>query len=114
MNGFTGGNNGNYTYTFTNGDASKIFEQFFGGSNPFGNMGNMGGINGMDIDMDSDGSQGYGNGINSLFGNTFARKQPRKRKGRTIKYDINLTLEDLYKGRIKTINITRKVSNKIY
>mmetsp|Transcript_23798 Transcript_23798/g.29117 ORF Transcript_23798/g.29117 Transcript_23798/m.29117 type:complete len:328 (-) Transcript_23798:183-1166(-) len=90
-------NNG-HTYTFTNGDASKIFEQFFGGNDPFSSR--------MDVDDDFGGFTSFG-GLGN-FANGFGRNRNKKRKGKDVVHELRVNLEDLYKGRTKTINITRK------
>lgn len=111
--GFSNGN-GSYTYTFTNGDASKIFESFFGKSG-FGG-------NGFSFGMDVDDSDNDNNDVFSQFASfgrpstsqrTSHMRRNVKKKGESMTHELFVSLEDLYKGRSKTINITRKVCTYI-
>ena len=61
----------------------------------------------MDIDDDFGGFTSFG-GLGN-FTNGFGRNRNKKRKGKDVVHELRVDLEDLYKGRTKTINITRKV-----
>ncbi|KAG2768664.1 hypothetical protein JG687_00013723 [Phytophthora cactorum] len=100
-NGFPGGGG----FSFHSTDPSKIFEQFFGTSNPheaegsdpmasmFGDMG-FGGMHGMR-------SGGFGG--RDPFGQ---QRQPRAQQ---LKSELEVPLEQLYTGCTKKLKITRKV-----
>ncbi|UIZ24707.1 hypothetical protein KXD40_007117 [Peronospora effusa] len=118
MPGGMGGMPGGFTFTTSSGgfpsggfsfhstDPSKIFEQFFGTSNPheaerndpmasmFGDMG-FGGMRG----MRSGGFGGRGDPFNQ-------QRQPRAEK---LKSELEVPLEQLYTGCMKKLKITRKV-----
>lgn len=74
----------NYTQSnnFSSDQAQQIFAQMFGGNN-FSNFSDFG-----------------------QFGGTM---QPRK--GNTVQYPLNVSLEELYRGRTKTLKVTRKRLN---
>ena len=72
----------------------ELFEQFFKIKSPFG----------------------PGSEFNKIFNDpskinnqTYSKENDMNRKGETIEYDLNCTLEDLYKGKNKKFRIKRKV-----
>jgi DnaJ family protein B protein 4 len=91
---------------FSPSSADDIFASFFGGRNPFGNMGHgMGGRTGFSFssgspfgmeDEDEDGFSGYSQG---------------NRQAPAIKRQFNVTLEDLYKGCIKKMKVTKNLTD---
>lgn len=105
-------------FSFHSTDASKIFEQFFGTSNPmeaeqmdpmasmFGNMGGFGGMHGgMHSGFGSRmrGGRGRGRGsMDDMFGG------PREPRAEKLKQSLECTLEQLYTGTVKKLKITRK------
>jgi len=109
------GMGGSARYTFSNDDATRIFEQFFGG------MGGMGGVGGMGGD-DAGSASGMGGmgggmpGMASMFGGMggggpgggvrSARGPPQSTVSR-----LPLSLEDLYAGCKKKLKITRRVND---
>lgn len=106
FSGFPGGS----SFSFHSSDPSKIFEQFFGTSNPneaehmdpfsmFGGMGNMGFGSGR-----GRGPRGSG-GMESVFG----QAQSRSQRPEKLKRQLECTLEQLYTGCVKKLKITRKV-----
>lgn len=124
--GFPGGmggmGRGGQTFHFTSGggggrgfDANDIFKSFFGTSDPFaaggsggddpfagmggfssfgvGGLGGMGGMGG-----------GRGSGMSGMG------ERPRAlRKSEPITYDLAVSLDDLYTGKLKKVRITKKV-----
>jgi len=79
---------------FSQSDAESIFQQFFSNasanSSGFGDFGGFGGFGG-------------------AFGsNPNPQSQSVKRKGPTVRCEVGVSLEDLYRGRTKTMRITRK------
>lgn len=85
-------------YSFREQDASRIFEQFFGTSNPFADFG-MGGFGGGGGPFGGF-AMGRGAGVSS---------GPRKQQ--TIQRKLQCSLEELYSGCTKRIRITRKKLN---
>uniref|UniRef100_A0A7S1CED9 J domain-containing protein n=1 Tax=Bicosoecida sp. CB-2014 TaxID=1486930 RepID=A0A7S1CED9_9STRA len=81
-------------YEFRQADASRIFESFFGTSNPFADFGMGGGMFGGDF--------GIGRGAGVSAG-------PRKQA--TIQRKLQCSLEELFNGCTKRIRITRKKLN---
>jgi len=81
---------------FSQNDAESIFQQFFSNasanSSGFGDFGGFGGFGGAF-------------GANQQTQN---RSQSVKRKGPTVRCEVGVSLEDLYRGRTKTMRITRK------
>lgn len=117
-----GGPGGAYHYRFE-GDPFQMFSQFFGGQDPFadffGGPGGMGGgpegvrvqnvrfggpggggvhVNAMDDMFGFPGGGGFGGGMS-------------RRKDPDVMHDLNLTLEEIYRGVTKKMKITRKVLN---
>jgi len=102
------GPGGSRVYTnFSDADAARIFEQFFGGSNPF-QTGHF------DDSDDSGGSSGPGSFFFSSFGGAggapgsmpFGSRSARKRPfPQTIK-KFTCTLEELYTGTTKRMKVT--------
>ena len=116
--GFPGGmGRGGQTFHFTSGgggfDANDIFKSFFGTSDPFaagggsddpfasmggGGFTSFGGMGGM-------GGMGMGGRGGGMMG-----ERPRSlRKSEPITYDLGVTLDDLYTGKLKKVRITKKV-----
>jgi len=77
-------------YTF-HGDAMKVFDEFFGGDNPYADF----------FDENGKFAQGFG-GFNG---------QGRKKQDPPIERDLFLTLEEIYHGCVKKMKISRRVMN---
>lgn len=116
------GGPGTFSYTFQ-GDPHAIFEEFFGGRNPFGQF--FGGRNGgMDEDMDTDpnpfasfgmGGSGMGgfsrtfsSGMGGLGGHSSVVK---KQQDPPLVHDLHVSLEDILNGSTKKMKISRKRLN---
>lgn len=118
-----GGGPGTFSYTF-HGDPHAIFEEFFGGRNPFGQF--FGGRNGgMDEDMDTDdpnpfarygmGGSGMGrfprsfsSGMGGMGGHSSVVK---KQQDPAVVYDLQVALEEILSGSTKKMKISRKRLN---
>ena len=113
---------GNYTYTF-HGDPHETFRMFFGDENPFGSFfssstyGPGGGssqtfhFGGDPMDIDNDPFGGFGGGMGMRNFQSMGGHRPPKRQDPPIQYDMQVALEDIYKGATKKMKITRKVLN---
>jgi DnaJ family protein A protein 2 len=76
------------------GSMADILGQFFGGDSPFGGGG---------------GGHPFG-GFGGLFGHSMGGGgRPRRRKGDDIAHPLKVTLEQLYKGDTRTLEISRKI-----
>lgn len=64
---------------------------------------------GADFSDFSDLFRGFGfSGIDDIFDMFFGgRRHPRSRRGRDLRYDLKISMEDAYKGAVKTIEIPR-------
>ncbi|XP_041642255.1 dnaJ homolog subfamily B member 1b [Cheilinus undulatus] len=116
-----GGGPGTFSYTFQ-GDPHAIFEEFFGGRNPFGQF--FGGRNGgMEEDMDTDdpfarfgmGGAGMGGfprsfstGMGGMGGHSSVVK---KQQDPPVVHDLRVTLEEVLMGCTKKMKISRKRLN---
>ncbi|CAJ1053172.1 dnaJ homolog subfamily B member 1b [Xyrichtys novacula] len=116
-----GGGPGTFSYTFQ-GDPHAIFEEFFGGRNPFGQF--FGGRNGgMDEDMDTDdpfsrfgmGAGGMGGfprsfstNMGGMGGHSSVVKKPQDPP---LVHDLRVTLEEVLSGCTKKMKISRKRLN---
>jgi len=78
-------------YTF-HGDAMKVFSDFFGGDNPFADF----------YDMDGEFMTGFG-GFNG---------RGKKRQSPPVHHELHLTLEEIFHGCNKKIQITRSEMNQ--
>ena len=108
-----GGPSGGGSYTFQ-GDPHKIFEQFFGGKDPFSAFGNgfssgafhtfpFGGDEAMDFAP---------SGSNVFMGGFGGAKRPRAhQQDPPIEYPLGVTLGELFTGCTKKMKISRKVLN---
>ncbi|XP_071033833.1 dnaJ homolog subfamily B member 4 [Parasteatoda tepidariorum] len=126
-----GGGNQGFTYTF-HGDPRATFAQFFGTDNPFESffMGLGGGHPSSNMfydndDMEIDGDPfghfvrgGVGGGGNPFRSQSFTAGSPninRASKPKTqdppLEHDLYVTLEDISKGCVKKMKISRKVLN---
>lgn len=83
--------NGSYTYTTANGDFSDFFNMFFGGMGGNKSSSKMGGFD-----------------LGNLFG---GRKSP-KRQAQSYESELNITLEEAYKGITKHVNVNIGGQNK--
>ncbi|VVC29925.1 DnaJ domain,DnaJ domain, conserved site,Chaperone DnaJ, C-terminal,HSP40/DnaJ peptide- [Cinara cedri] len=113
-----GNSTNNYSYTF-HGDPRATFAQFFGSSNPFGNMfGNSGGSM-FDDEMDFDdgfirmshGPPGMGAFRSQSFnvhGSPMGRTK-EKVQDAAIEHDLYVSLEDIMRGCTKKMKISRRV-----
>ena len=111
--------NGGAHFHFTSSDPQDIFRRFFGDSNPFGDMfsGNASGSEyddfGPNLFFGGSRSSGTGNPFGH-FGSAFhtQQQQPRgPRKQPDVVQPLPVTLEDLYRGKLKRIKVTRQVLN---
>jgi DnaJ family protein B protein 4 len=106
--GFGGGGGGGSMH-FTQVNADDIFRSFFGTSDPF-SVGGMGGGHGSGMGMPGMGMGGSmfgGDDGGGPFGRT--RAAPPQEKAPPVQHDLKVTLEDLYKGTVKKVRITKKV-----
>ncbi|CAJ0586947.1 unnamed protein product, partial [Mesorhabditis spiculigera] len=87
------------------GDPMDMFSQFFGGSDPFGLFGQMGGGGG------GGGAhfQSFHGGMDPMGGGGFGAAPRRARQDPTVVHDLPVALEDIAKGCVKKMKITRKV-----
>ena len=119
------GEGGNYTYTF-HGDPHETFRMFFGGQDPFASFfpfgENMGGgsrggfhnftTHGHDpMETDDDPFSGFGGGHG--FGPGMrAGGSRQKRQDPPVTRDLQVSLEDIYRGTTKKLKITRNILNQ--
>ncbi|CAJ0932048.1 unnamed protein product, partial [Mesorhabditis belari] len=84
-------------------DPMEMFSQFFGGSDPFGGM--FGGMPG--------GAFHFGGAAPGMSGMDFGGHggHRRQRQDPTVVHELAVSLEDIYKGCVKKMKITRKVLN---
>lgn len=123
----SGGGPGTFSYTFQ-GDPHAIFEEFFGGRNPFGQF--FGGQNGgMDENMDTDdpfarfgmgpaGMGGFPGSFNSNMGGLGGMGRMgghssvvKKHQDPAVVHDLRVTLEEVLSGCTKKMKISRKRLN---
>ncbi|XP_051241270.1 dnaJ homolog subfamily B member 1b [Dicentrarchus labrax] len=116
-----GGGPGTFSYTFQ-GDPHAIFEEFFGGRNPFGQF--FGARNGgMDEEMDTDdpfarfgmGGGGMG-GFPRSFSSGMGGMGPhssvvKKQQDPPVVHDLQVSLEEVLSGCTKKMKISRKRLN---
>lgn len=103
----------NFSYTFS-GDPHETFRMFFGDENPFQSFFNQGppgsrhtmfsSFGGEQMDIDD----GFGGG--GMWGPQQSGMR-HKNKDPPIQYDLQVSLDDIYKGTTKRMKITRKVLN---
>uniref|UniRef100_A0A0N4ZIB9 DnaJ homolog dnj-20 n=1 Tax=Parastrongyloides trichosuri TaxID=131310 RepID=A0A0N4ZIB9_PARTI len=113
-NGSSGGAAPGYHYTFQ-GDPRDIFSQFMGGDDIInqlfgGSMGGMGGMGGSSFMGGMGGMPGMSGGMGNMNG--FSQGGHPKKKlvhDPAIEKEIAVSLEELYKGIVKKIKITKKV-----
>ncbi|KAG8015211.1 DnaJ-like protein subfamily B member 1 [Nibea albiflora] len=116
-----GGGPGTFSYTFQ-GDPHAIFEEFFGGRNPFGQF--FGARNGgMDEDMDTDdpfarfgmgatGMGGFPRSFNSGMGGMGSHSSVvKKQQDPPVVHDLMVSLEEVLSGCTKRMKISRKRLN---
>ncbi len=125
---------GTFHYNF-HGDPHETFRMFFGDENPFGNMFSGFGGPGMGMGHPGMGHPGMGppgmggsrntnmffsSGGDPMdidddpfggFGSRNMGGMGRKRQDPPVVHDLQVTLEDIYKGTTKKMKITRKVTN---
>lgn len=115
------GGPGTFSYTFQ-GDPHAIFEEFFGGRNPFGQF--FGGRNGgVDENMDTDDpfahfgmggsgmggfSRSFSSGMGGLGGHSSVVK---KQQDPAVVHDLQVSLEEILNGCTKKMKISRKRLN---
>jgi len=122
MPGAQEGGGGNFTYTF-HGDPHQTFKMFFGDQDPFasffsfggeGGPGGHGGASrvffstgdGMDVDDDPFGSfAGYG----GHRGGGVCHPDRQKPQDKAVVHEVQVSLEDIFKGATKKMKITRTV-----
>ncbi|CAJ0932042.1 unnamed protein product, partial [Mesorhabditis belari] len=86
-------------------DPMEMFSQFFGGSDPFGGM--YGGMPGGGSAFHFGGAAPGMSGMD--FGGHGGHR--RQRQDPTVVHELAVSLEDIYKGCVKKMKITRKVLN---
>ncbi|XP_070773510.1 dnaJ homolog subfamily B member 1b [Enoplosus armatus] len=112
---------GTFSYSFQ-GDPHAIFEEFFGGRNPFGQF--FGARNGgMDEDMDIDdpfarfgmgggGMGGFPRSFSSSMGGMGGHSSVvKKQQDSPVVHDLRVTLEEVLSGCTKRMKISRKRLN---
>lgn len=112
-----GNSSNNYSYTF-HGDPRATFAQFFGSSNPFGNIfGNSSSMFDDEMDFDdgfirmSHGPPGMGTFRSQSFnvhGSPMGRTK-EKVQDAAIEHDLYVSLEDIMRGCTKKMKISRRV-----
>jgi len=131
-NPFQNAGGGAYTYSY-HGDPRATFAEFFGTSNPFDiffggqggpggvpggapqpNMGGVPGMDGMDIDLEGLlGGMGRGGGApfrsNTFHGVHGGGSKQQRVQDPTIERDLPVSLEDIAKGVVKKMKISRRV-----
>ncbi|XP_036968681.1 dnaJ homolog subfamily B member 1b [Acanthopagrus latus] len=117
-----GGGPGTFSYTFQ-GDPHAIFEEFFGGRNPFGQFFGARNGGGMDEDMDTDdpfARFGMGGGGMGGFPRSFSTGMGglgshssvvKKQQDPPVVHDLQVTLEEVLSGCTKRMKISRKRLN---
>ncbi|XP_050441344.1 dnaJ protein homolog 1-like [Adelges cooleyi] len=115
-----GNQSNNYSYTF-HGDPRATFAQFFGSTNPFGNLfGNSGSMFDDEMDFDdgfirmSHGGHhgGPGGAFRSQSFNVHGSPMGRPREkvqDAAIEHDLYVSLEDIMRGCTKKMKISRRV-----
>ncbi|XP_060515949.1 dnaJ protein homolog 1 [Cylas formicarius] len=127
--GAAGGGNGdanNFSYTY-HGDPRATFAQFFGNSSPFsaffdfGNNGRMFGMHEDDMDVDDPFSGPYAMGPGgpragpggAFRSHSFNFQSPNRNKDKiqdpAIEHDLYVSLDDITKGCVKKMKISRRV-----
>ena len=96
----------------------KVFASFFGGEDPFATFftGSGGGMHGAmpggsSMFFTSGGLHPGMNGGGHMGRHAGASAQGGKRQDPQVTHDLPVSLEDIYKGTIKKMKITRKVLN---
>ena len=116
-NGMGGGSGFSFGGDF---DPFDIFSSFFGGSMPgMGGRSKRGGMGGMPggFSFNMGGMPGAsfsfgGDDDDDMFGSRQQRRQPKRPvKAEDINVNLNLTLEELYKGCTKTRKITKQITD---
>ena len=111
-----------HNFTFEFSDPHETFNMFFQGENPFSQYfqtsgpGFTGqrhsyagfGHDPMDIDGDPFGMGGM-SGMGNMFNSSMRPQQMQKTQDPPIQYDLQVSLEEIYKGTTKKMKITRKV-----
>ena len=118
-----GGAHFNYQY---HGDPHETFRMFFGDENPFqsffsfgnqgmpGNSGNsriFTNFSGDQMDIDDDPFSQFGGGMQHMHGHGAPKSGRAKRQDPAVRHNLLVSLEDIYKGCVKKMKITRKVLN---
>jgi len=104
--GFPQGGGGGGAYSFSSGDASKMFEQFFGSSDPFaGGEGFGGGGPGLHRIFRGFGGPG---GFASGFGSP---QQSPTQEVPPVEFTFACTLEEIYSGCTKKFAVSRRMPN---
>lgn len=126
--GFGTGNSGggsDFSYTF-HGDPRATFAQFFGSSSPFQAFFNLNGGNSdrlfsgfdddMDVDMDPFASMGMGAArpggafrSHSFNVHGLQNRKDKSQQDPPIEHDLYVTLDDIVKGCVKKMKISRRV-----
>lgn len=94
---------GNYAF---HGDAMQIFEQFFGGTNPFTDFFAM-----HNDPHASDDSNKFGKSFGGMHGMSTSLSRDAK-VDESVYHDLKLTLEQLYSGCLRKMKVSRKIMNE--
>lgn len=112
---------GSYTYTY-HGNPHETFKMFFGDENPFENFFNFSGPGGSSFRTSHFGPMGhesmetdddpFGFGMSGGHGMGYGQGMPRRKtQDSAVVRDLQVSLEDIFKGCTKKLKITRKVLN---
>lgn len=115
--GSSGGGPG-FTYSY-HGNPHETFKMFFGDENPFENFFNFGGPGGSQFRTSHFGPMGHESmetdddpfGFGMSGGHSGMGMPRRKQQDSAVVRDLQVSLEDIYKGCTKKLKITRKVLN---
>ncbi|XP_047149859.1 dnaJ protein homolog 1-like [Vigna umbellata] len=101
------------SFRFNPRNADDIFAEFFGFSSPFGGMGGRGGGGGGGGGMRSRFPGGmFGDDMFASFGDgTVHMSQGAPRKAPPIENKLPCTLEEIYRGTTKKMNISREIAD---
>ena len=119
-----GGSSGGPGFTYSyHGNPHETFKMFFGDENPFENFFNFGGPGGSSFRPSHFGPMGghhesmetdddpFGFGMNGGHGMGGHGAPRRKQQDSAVVRDLQVSLEDIFKGCTKKLKITRKVLN---
>lgn len=115
-----GGTGGGFRHNFSNDDAFRTFQSFFGTNDPFAGDNMFGGGPGLHriFRMGHGGFGGFGNmggmgGMGSMFGGGRGDEgnTSDEEAGADIEYTFACTLEEIHSGCVKKFNVSRVMQN---